>query len=78
MSAFAELALQCERRGWRLCLDGSYPNGRHDAGLVVNNLAVRARDRELLASVFADVDRESLEGAALDCARSLAEQGLIC
>lgn len=77
MSAFDELAMQCERRGWRLCLCGSYPNGRHGVGLVVNNLAVRAHDRELLASVFADVDQASLEGAALDCARSLAEQGLI-
>lgn len=77
MTALDELWRQCERRGWRLDLDGSYPDGRHQPGLVVNALTVRDRDRGLLATAVAGVSEAELDGAALDCAHSLAEQGLI-
>lgn len=78
MSALDELAVQCMKRGWRLSLDGTYVNGRHQEGLVINRLEVRTSprtDRELLASVVAGPD--SLVEAAVDAAQSLARQGLI-
>lgn len=75
MSAINELALQCGKRGWRVGIDGSYPYGRRQAGLVVNTLEVRGRDRELLAHV--SCDPENLDEAAIDAARALARQGLI-
>lgn len=78
MSAFGELAVQCEKRGWRLCLCGSYPDGKSGVGFIVNNLAVRSRtDRDLLATAVAGPQQESLDAAAVDCAKSLAKQGLI-
>jgi hypothetical protein len=86
MSAYDQLAIQCERRGWRLCLCGSYPIGKHQPGLIVNNLAVRSHPRtgrELLASAVAGVGvsvsdgTDGLDAAAVDCARSLERQGLL-
>ena len=73
MTAFDDLHEQCDRRGWRLGLAGSTPDGC----LVVNALEVRGvrPDRELLASAVAAPD--GLDDAAVDCARALERQGLI-
>lgn len=85
MSALDELAVQCERRGWRVALTTSHPLS--DPAAVparVQALQVRGRHlsgqpRELLASaVVEERDGELLlDAAALDCAQSLAAQGLI-
>lgn len=80
MSAFSELALQCDRRDWRIALDGRYPNGRHGDGLLLDTLEVRGRtDRDgtfdLLASV--DLDPADLDAAAIAAARALDAKGLI-
>jgi hypothetical protein len=80
MSAYDELAHQCERRGWRLCLCGSYSAGKNLSGLTVNNLAVRTHPRhgrELLAEAGAGPRFDDLEAAAIACARSLADGGHI-
>lgn len=80
MSAFDELARQCERRGWRLSFDGTYPDGKNQPGLILNHLSVRSSsrtNREQLATAVAGPSLPELEGAALDCAKALAMQGLI-
>jgi hypothetical protein len=79
VSAYDQLALQCERRGWRLCLCGTYPVGKRQPGLVVNNLAVRSHPRtgrELLATIAATSDQAGLDMAAVSCATALEQQGL--
>lgn len=80
MSAYTELALQCDRRNWRLALDGRYPNGRHGDGLILDTLEVRGRTGmdgtfDLLASV--DCDPADLDSAAIAAARALDAKGLI-
>lgn len=80
MSAFTELALQCERRNWQLAVDGRYPNGRHSEGLLLDTLEVRSRTGvdgtfDLLASV--DLDPADLDAAAIAAARALDAKGLI-
>lgn len=78
MSAYDELVVQCAKRGWRIALCGTYPQGKSEAGFIVNNLAIRTRtDKDLLATAVAGPQRESLDDAAVDCARSLQKQGLI-
>ncbi len=75
MSAFAELAGQCSRRGWKLGLAGRYPRGRHEPGLTLDRLEIRDRDRELLAAVTFDPAR--IDAAAVDAAVALERKGLI-
>jgi hypothetical protein len=78
MTALDELARQCERRGWRVGLAGTYANGRRRLpGLVIDALEIRGRNRELLVSAVADSGHAALEAAAVDCALDLAAKGLI-
>lgn len=76
MSALNELGIQCQRRGWRLALDGHYPNGRHNAGLRLDRLEVRARNgTDILVTVA--FDPADPETAAIAAARELDARGLI-
>jgi hypothetical protein len=75
VSAFSELALQCERRSWRVFLDGPYPDGRKQPGFQIGRLGVRNRDGEHLCAVPASA--ASLDQAAIEAARVLAARGVI-
>ena len=76
MSGFSELIEQCERRGWMVCIDGSYPLGVNQPGFAPNCLEVRVRrTHELLAHVC--LDPAGLDQAALDAAKALERQGLV-
>jgi len=79
VSAFSELGLQCDRRGWRLALDGHYPNGRHDEGLRLEILEVRAGRRAGMVELLATVpfDPADPDTAAIAAARVLDSKGLI-
>jgi len=68
--------MQCRARGWRVHLDGEYPDGQRQSGFRMTTLDIVSADRSrILATVSADP--VTLDRDALEAARALKRKGLI-